>query len=189
MADEAAKRALVILATGAEEMEVTITVDVLRRGGIEVVLAGLDGDEPVTCSRRVRLVPDIALAQAQGPFDVVVLPGGLEGTERLAASTQVGELLRSREASGELVAAICAAPLALQKHGVFGGRAMTCHPGVEAIVKLHGVASPGTVVDDGNLVTSRGPGTAFEFALALVARLVGPERAAAVRAPMMLAGG
>lgn len=180
-------RALVILAEGAEEMEATIVIDVLRRAEVEVVVAGLDGLEPVRCSRGVRLVPDAALASlGGGGFDVVVLPGGKGGADRLACSAAVGERLRAQAEAGRVVAAICAAPIALAAHGLFKGKRMACHPSVNDVVAAHGelVASP--VVEDGQLVTSQGPGTAFAFALALVTRLRGAEVAAKVRAPMML---
>ena len=182
----ATPRVLVIFAEGSEEMEVTITVDVLRRGGLDVVLAGLDGAEPVTCARKIRIVPDVALRDARGPFDAIVLPGGAEGSRRLADSAEVGRLLAERERDGALVGAICAAPIALARHGVFGGRELTSHPSVRDVVGAHGRWSDRRVVEDGILVTSQGPGTAFEFALALVERLAGAERAREVRAPMML---
>lgn len=179
-------RALVLLAEGAEEMEATITVDVLRRAAIEVVVAGLAGADPVRCSRGVRLVPDVALADAAGPFDVVVLPGGKGGADRLAASPAVGEILRAQVTAGRLVAAICAAPIALAAHGVLGGLRMACHPSVNDVVAAHGKLTHAPVVEDGPLVTSQGPGTAFLFALAIITRLCGPDVAAKVRAPMML---
>ncbi|MCB9636532.1 MAG: DJ-1/PfpI family protein, partial [Sandaracinus sp.] len=94
--------ALVLLAEGAEEMEVVILVDVLRRGGIEVTLAGLDGPEPVRCSRGVLLTPDVGLADAPADPDVLVLPGGAGGAERLAASEEVGTRLRARQETGRL---------------------------------------------------------------------------------------
>lgn len=179
--------ALVILAEGAEEMETTITVDVLRRGGVEVVLAGLDGDQPVRCSRGMRLLPDAALSDvAHQAFDAVVLPGGAEGAQRLCGSDAVGSLLRAREKDDTLVAAICAAPTALSSHGVFRGRRLTSHPSVREILAKHGEVRDERVVEDGPLLTSQGPGTTFDFALALVARLCGTEKAAAVRAPMRL---
>jgi protein DJ-1 len=181
-------RALVILAQGAEEMEATITVDVLRRGVIEVVLAGLDGAGPVLCSRGVRIVPDAALADAKGPFDVVILPGGLEGARRLSESSAVGDLLRAQEAAGRAAAAICAAPMAIARHGVFAGHKLTCYPSVDDVVSAHGELTEAPVVIDRNLVTSRGPGTAFAFALALVERLASKEKADEVRKGMLLAG-
>jgi DJ-1 family protein len=180
-------RALVILAEGAEEMEATIVIDVLRRAEVEVVVAGLDGGEPVRCSRGVRIVPDAPLAAVDaGAFDVIVLPGGKGGADRLAGSPAVGERLRAQAAASRLVAAICAAPITLAAHGVFKGKRMACHPSVDDVVAAHGelIASP--VVEDGQLVTSQGPGTAFAFALALVTRLCGAEVEAQVRAPMML---
>lgn len=179
-------QALVLLAEGAEEIEATVVVDVLRRGGVEVVVAGVDGPGVVTCSREVGLAPDCALAEVRGPFDMVVLPGGLGGTERMCASADVGRLLAEQEAAGRGIAAICAAPLALVHHRVCGGKAFTSHPSVRGDVEQHGHYREDRVVEDGELITSRGPGTAFEFALALVARLVGSEKAASLRGPMML---
>jgi protein DJ-1 len=184
--DPKSPRALVILAEGAEEMEVTITVDVLRRAEIEVLLAGLDGAEPVRCSRGLRILPDAALSEVRGKFDAIVLPGGKGGAERLAGSAAVGDLLREQVAAGRLVAAICAAPSALRAHGVFTGSRMTCHPSVNDVVGAHGRLVEGPVVADGQLLTSQGPGTAFLFALALVERLRGAETAAKVRGPLML---
>lgn len=180
------KRVLVVLAAGAEEMETVIVVDVLRRAELQVVLAGLDGGEAVTCSRGVKLVPDAPLEQAQGPFDAIVLPGGAEGARRLAASPAVGRLLREQAAAQRLVGAICAAPSALAAHGLGQGREMTSHPSVRDAVARHARYAEREVVEDGPYVTSRGPGTAIEFALALVARLAGPDRARSLRAPMML---
>ena len=90
-------KALVLLAQGAEEMEAVISIDVLRRGGIDVTVAGLDGTGPVRCSRGVVITPDVALDDVEGEFDVLVLPGGAEGAQRLAQSDQVGELLREQE--------------------------------------------------------------------------------------------
>ena len=115
-----AKKALVILSPGAEEMETVISVDVLRRAKIAVTLAGIESSAPVTCSRDVRIVPDASLEEAasQGPYDVVVLPGGLGGSKRLAESQKVKEVLAAQEKAGRLVAAVCAAPSALLAHGI-----------------------------------------------------------------------
>lgn len=182
----AQKRVLVIVAPGAEEIEVVVTVDVLRRAGVEVVLAGLDGPGVVTCSRRVAIAPDAALAEVSGSWDAVVLPGGAEGTERLAASDAVGAILRAREKAGEVVAAICAAPFALAQHGVFKGHRMTAHPSVHEILSTHAELTAERVVFDRTLLTAPGPGASFDFALALVELLVGDAKAAEVAGPMML---
>lgn len=179
-------RALVILAEGAEESEAVIIVDVLRRGGIETVLAGLNGDGPVLCSRKVRIVPDVALSAVTGSFDAIVLPGGAEGARRLASSEAVGELLRTYSRDAKLVGAICAAPLAFQSHQVFAGKSFTCHPSVASRLSLYGKLVQAPVVEDGLLVTSQGPGTAFLFALTLVRRLMGDGRAAEVERGLTL---
>jgi protein DJ-1 len=178
-------KALVLLAGGAEEMEAVISIDVLRRGGIEVTVAGVEGKEPVQCSRGVMITPDVGLEEVEGDFDVLVLPGGAEGAKRLASSEKVGALLRAQEQSGRWVAAICAAPAALRTHKVFEGRRLTSHPSVRPMLEDWGVYSEHPVEADGNLITSRGPGTAFPFALRVVGALTNAERMAEVRAPMM----
>jgi protein DJ-1 len=179
--------ALVLLAPGAEEMEVTICVDVLRRGQVQVTLAGINGSDAVVCSRGLRLLPDAAFADVlDQDFDVVVLPGGLGGSEALAMDPRVGQLLRDRWQAGQLSAAICAAPIALLAHGVAEGQAITCHPSVASrLVKHYDVRETPVVVTE-QLITSRGPGTSFEFALELLKRLKGAELAALVRQPMLL---
>ncbi len=180
-------RALVVIAEGTEEMEATIVVDLLRRAEIDVVVAGLDGDGPVKMSRGVRLLPDVALADAGDDFDALVLPGGRGGADRFAASPAIAARLAAFEGSGRCVGAICAAPIALVQHGAFAGRRMTCHPSVDAIVAPFAQHATDEVVEDGPLVTSRGPGTAFAFGLALIRRLADDATAERVHAPLMLA--
>ena len=177
--------ALVLVAQGSEEIEAVISIDVLRRGGIDVTVAGVDGIDPIRCSRGVVVTPDVALDSVDGEFDIVVLPGGAEGAQRLALSARVGDVLRRQEQSGRLVAAICAAPIALAAHGVFEGRQLTSHPSVKEVLEDWGEYSEHPVVADGNLITSRGPGTAFPFALRIVGTLTDAERMLEVRAPMM----
>lgn len=187
---ETVRRILVPIAEGSEEMEVTITVDVLRRAGADVVVAGLDGTASVTCSRGVRIVPDVAFAAVAGErFDAIVLPGGGPGSRRFAASRPLGDALRAHDAAGRLVAAICAAPSALLAHRIGVGRRLTAHPSVADAVRAHADWVEDDVVEDGTLVTSRGPGTAFAFALRLVERLFDADTAARVREPMMLSDG
>lgn len=183
MSDEPS--ALVLVAQGTEEMEAVISIDVLRRGGIEVTVAGVDGVDPIRCSRGVVLSPDVALEDVEGDFDIVVLPGGAEGAQRLADSTGVGDLLRRQEESGRLVGAICAAPIALAAHGVFENRQLTSHPSARELLADWGDYKEHPVVADGNLITSRGPGTAFAFALRIVGTLTDAQRMVEVRAPMM----
>merc|ERR1712002_164840 len=174
-----APRALVLLATGAEEMETVITVDVLRRGGVEVVLAGIDGDNVVTCSRNVKIAPDTSLADTcQDQYDCVVLPGGGPGAAALGASKEVGQLLAQQDQAGRIIAAICAAPTALLAHKIGLGKNITSYPAPAFKEKLAGPYNyqEDKVVVDGNIVTSRGPGTSFEFGLELVKLLVGEDK-------------
>lgn len=165
--------ALVVLAPGCEEMEAVITLDVLRRGGVRAVAAGLEGPGVFAASRDVRLAPDTGLEALKDAkdFDVLILPGGLPGTEALRADARVRDLLMHYiNAPGKLVACICAAALVLDAHGLLEGRRFTCYPGVaDRIVSGERVEAP--VVEDGDLITSQGPGTAMAFALALVERL------------------
>jgi 4-methyl-5(b-hydroxyethyl)-thiazole monophosphate biosynthesis len=166
-----------------------IIVDVLRRAGVAVTLASVEpGRTEVVCSRGVRVVADALLpaAAAAAPYDAVVLPGGMPGAARLAASDAVTSIVRDQDAAGRLVAAICAAPaVALAPAGVLAARKATAHPAFVDGLPDASLASARVVVD-GHVVTSRGPGTAFEFALALVAALEGGAKAAEVAGPMVL---
>ncbi|KAB7497834.1 Protein deglycase DJ-1zDJ-1 [Armadillidium nasatum] len=181
--------ALVILAEGAEEMEAVISIDVLRRGGICVTVAGLSGNSPVKCSRSVVIQPDKSLDDAlkDGPFDVIVLPGGLKGAENLAASKTVGKILKEQEESERLIAAICAAPaIALTAHGIGEGKPVTGYPSMKDKFPSSYSYQEQPVVVDGNLITSQGPGTAFAFALAIIEKLLGEEKSRATAKPMLL---
>lgn len=182
------KRALIILASkGAEEMEVIITGDVLERGGIHVDYAGLDGTQPVDCARKARIVPSIAFDSAQNDaYDIVILPGGQPGSTTLAETPKVGDLLKTQAAAGKWIGAICAAPIALLSHGI-KTEVLTSHPSVrDQLVKGGYNYSEERVVVSGKVITSRGPGTAFEFALRIVEILEGSEKANSLISPMLL---
>ena len=175
------RKALVLLAKGAEEMETVITVDVLRRGKIPTTVASLDEDasRPVSCSRDVKVMADCSLkeAMAKGPYDAIVLPGGLKGAQNLAAAPAIKEILKKQEERGEIIAAICAAPIALKAHEICKGRKVTSYPSFKDQLVGYYDYCEDRVVVDGTLVTSRGPGTCFEFALKLVELLVDPNTA------------
>lgn len=172
-------RVLVPIAPGFEEIETATVVDVLRRAENVVVLAGLDGPGAHRGSRGIPFVPDEAFEAAEGPWDLVVLPGGMGNAERLAGDGAVRALLRARFEAGEPVAAICAAPMALDAAGVLPSGDYTCYPGIEARLQASGRRGD-RVVQAGPVITSQGPATAMEFALALVERLQGSERRAQV---------
>ena len=162
----------------------------LYRAKINVTVAGLDSSEPVECSRKVKIVPDTSLDEAikSGPYDVVILPGGGGGSKKLSESDAVKQLLQSQEASGGFVAAVCAAPTALLAHGVAKGKQITSHPAVRQVMEESGqyTYTEGRVCRDGTTITSRGPGTCFEFALSIVAALVGESVAKEIAGPMIL---
>lgn len=168
---------LVPLAAGCEELEAVTVIDLLRRAQIEVVVAGLEPG-PVRCSRGTVIQPDVTLDEAIArEYDMIVLPGGQPGARNLERDPRIRELLQRMAAADRFTAAICAAPKVLAEAGVLNDRRATAFPGT-----LDPAAYPRvrleerTVVTDGKAVTSRGPGTAMDFALALIALLAGRER-------------
>lgn len=166
------KRVLVPLAEGFEELEAVTVIDILRRAGIDVVVASLAGS-PVTGSHGIRLAADTPLAAlAEQDFDMIALPGGMPGAERLKKDPRIAEIVRSLHAKGRPVAAICAAPMVLAAAGVLRGRRATSFPGFLKDADEATVVGD-AVVADGGVITSRGPGTALDFALALVEALAG----------------
>ncbi len=169
------KKAVIILAPGYEELEAVAVVDILRRAGIDIKIAGLDS-APVPSARDVKIVPDTTLDEIRDErFDLVILPGGLDSTETLAKDERVVDMLKRQLQGGRMVGAICAAPTVLDRHGLSKGRQITCHPVCRQAVKNSNL-SQDRVVEDGLLVTSQAPGTALEFALRLVERLEGSEK-------------
>ena len=168
------KRVLVPLAEGCEELEAVTIIDLLRRAGIEVVVAGLR-DGAVTASRGVRIVPDMPLDEALTlDYDMVALPGGLPGADHLAADWRITDLLRRMNDSGRLIGAVCAAPRVLARSGILHGRIATAYPGILQ-QEGHPDISGDAVTRDGTLITSRAAGTAMDFALELIEALAGPQ--------------
>jgi len=170
------KTALVVIADGSEEIELVGVVDTLRRAEVDVTVAAVGDRRTVTCSRGVVITADALLAElAEDAFDAVVLPGGMPGADHLRDSAALAARLRAQDARGGLIGAICAAPaVVLAPLGLLDGRAATCHPAFFDRLDRSRRREDRVVVD-GHLVTSRGPGTALEFALALVERRRGRE--------------
>lgn len=177
---------LVPLAPGCEELEAVTIIDLLRRGGIEVVTAGLDSG-PIQCSRGVVLMPDVSFASALSrSYDMVVLPGGGPGADRLDSDPRIERLLKQMAAEGHYVAAICAAPKVLARIGLLDGKLATSYPGFVDKMKLPTVTYvTKPVVHDGKIITSRGPGTAMDFALHLVEVLAGKAKREEVEAGLV----
>ncbi len=167
-------RVCVPLAKGFEEIEAVSLIDVMRRGGIEVVVAGVN-EELVTGANGITVKADTDIKYVVADeLDMIVLPGGWEGTHALAENETVQDLLREMKAKEKVIGAICAAPFALKTAGVLGSK-YTCYPSVEEQIGKEGYTDKQKVVIDGNVMTSRGPGTAICFGLAIVKRLVGEE--------------
>jgi len=168
---------LVPLAQGCEELEAVTVVDLLRRAGIEVITAGLD-EQPVHASRGMTLIADMSLdAALLRDFDMIVLPGGLPGADHLRDDPRVIDLLQKMAAAGSFTAAICAAPRVLAHAGLLDGKRATSYPGALDIDTVPGLDYQETaVVMDDKVITSRGPGTAMDFALTLIETLVGREK-------------
>ncbi len=178
---------LIPLAPGFEEIEAVTLIDVLRRAELHVVVASL-GEELVLGSRGVSILADVNLAQVDlDSVDVLCLPGGMGGTLALRDDERILGLVRRLCESGQLVAAICAAPMVLEAAGVTEGRAITAHPGVGDQLGTDDVRPGERVVRSGSLLTSQGPGTTMEFALAIVADLCGLEVAQGI-ATALVAG-
>lgn len=165
---------LVPLAPGFEELEAVTIIDLLVRAGIDVVSAGLVSG-PIKASRGVVIIPDMGLDEAlQREFDMVVLPGGLPGADHLNSDPRVQALLTTMAQSDKYTAAICAAPKVLASLGLLEGKTATSYPGTLEKMGLNRTQiTQQSVVTDGNVITSRGPGTAMEFALTLIEILVG----------------
>ena len=167
----------ICMADGCEEIEGLTVVDILRRAGIKIDMLSINDTLTVTGSHGIefkadKLVKDVASFD----YDGIVLPGGMPGTTNLEANTHVQKGVMQLFNQGKLVAAICAAPSILGRNGVANGKKVTSYPGFEdAFSKANYVEEP--VVVDGNVITSRGMGTAVDFALAILSYLKGKDAA------------
>ncbi len=180
---------LLPLAEGFEEVEAVGLIDVMRRGGIEVRIAYIDDrlshGKVVTGANGIGVKADTALKNIiYDDFDMMVLPGGWDGTYALAEHKHVIELVQEFKAK-KIIGAMCAAPFVLKKAGVLGND-YTCYPGAKDEIDHPGYRDDLKVVTDGNVMTSQGPGTALCFGLAIVERLVGKESMQAVKDGMLL---
>ena len=170
-------RVLVPLAQGCEELEAITITDLLTRAGVDVTTAGLD-ENPVTASRGTRIIPDTSIEKVlDQQYDLVVLPGGLPGADHLRDNAHVQALIRKQAADGKYIGAICAAPKALAEAGLLDGKTATAYPGVLEALGNNQIHVKNSALEiDGNIVTSRGPGTAMDFALTLIELLEGLSR-------------
>lgn len=178
-------RALIPLADGFEEIEAMTVVDVLRRAGFEVVLAGLHSGQ-VESVRKVSVIPDTTIDTVSADkFDMIILPGGQPGTSNLSADVRVIRLLKEFGKGGKLICAICAATTVLSQADLIRGKRVTAYP--EYRDKLPGAQyEDSAVVIDGKIITSQGPATAMAFALAIVSRFAGRHAADEIAAKLLI---
>lgn len=178
-------KVLVPLATGFEEIEAITIVDILRRAGAEVVLGALESIH-VIGAHGIEIKADVLLdTQDASAFDMIVLPGGMPGATNLSKNEKVLALLHDFEQEEKYIAAICAAPLALKAAGVLKHH-YTCYPSFEHQILHDGYTDAQDVVCDKNIITSRGPSTAMNFAMVLVEILYSAQKAEKLRKDLLL---
>jgi 4-methyl-5(b-hydroxyethyl)-thiazole monophosphate biosynthesis len=179
-------KVLVPLAGGFEEIEAISIIDVLRRAEVEVLVASLNEQSAVKGANGVTIVCDVNIKNVEvDSLDMIVLPGGWDGTYALADDVNVQSILKEMDAKGKNIAAICAAPYALNKAGVLKQN-YTCYPSVEEQIREEGYqGDKSMVVEDANVMTSRGPATAICFALAIVKKLKGQEMYEALKSGLL----
>lgn len=175
------KKIGIFMADGCEEIEGLTVVDIVRRAKMEIVMISITGKREVTSSHQVTFLTDALAAEVDyDTLDGIVLPGGMPGTLNLQADETVNKVIRQFAVDGKLVCAICAAPSVLGAAGILEGKCATCHPGFEE--KLTGAkVEEKEVVVDGNVITSRGMGTAIPFALEIVRYFADDEAVEQVR--------
>lgn len=168
-------KTLVFLANGAEEIEAITIIDVLRRGGVDVLGVSITDLKRYQGAHDIWSSADCLIDDIKGLDDVeaLVIPGGSEGVDNLKNDKRVLDLLKEGNDSGKLIGAICAGPLVLNELGLLEGRSYTCYPSLEEGIK--GNYQEDRVVVDGNIVTSQAPATAMEFALELLGQIKGSQ--------------
>jgi len=167
-------RVMVPLANGFEEIEAFTVVDVLRRARIKVDMIGVIGSV-IQSKHGVKVIVDRTLNQINPEdYDAIILPGGSPGYQNLGRSAKLMEILKTFNSQNKLIGAICGAPTILAKEGLLDNKRATVYPGHEKILPY---PRDGTVVVDGNIITSQGPGTAIDFALKIVAKILNPAEA------------
>lgn len=194
-----AKKALVLVANGSEDIEVVATVDVLRRGGIDVKLCSVENNnkKPLTCANSVQLVADLHIDDVQGQeFDAVIVPGGSKGTETIGSCKKAGKLILDHYQKQKIVAAICAGPIAISEHLGDADKnsrqhEITCYPEAADSLKtkFQSINLNEKVVDsrinNRHLITSQGPATAIQFGLRILSHLTNEKKADEIRQKLL----
>lgn len=175
----------IFMADGSEEIEGLTVVDILRRAGMEIITISINGTNSVTGSHGITFLTDTVFEHVNfDDLDGIILPGGMPGTTNLGAHEGVNRIVREFFEQDKLVGAICAAPTVLGAAGILEGKHAVCHPGFEAGL-TGAIVSEEAVMTDGNIITSRGMGTAIDFALAIVAYRKGSEAVAELKTKLV----
>ena len=178
------KKVVLFFANGTEEIEALTALDLLRRAGAEVTLAGVGGKE-LTGSHAIRITADMDASDVSSfDYDMVVVPGGMPGTMHMDASSVVDRALCEVNKNGGFLAAICAAPLVLGKRGYLKNKKAICYPGFESYLD-GAILAKERVCRDGRIITAAGAGVALEFALTLIEALYGEEKEKQIRASVL----
>ena len=178
------KKVVLFFANGTEEIEALTALDLLRRAGADVTLAGVGGKE-LTGSHDIRITADIDASEISSfDYDMAVVPGGMPGTLHMDGNAVVEKMLAEVNRNGGFLAAICAAPLVLGKRGYLKNKEAICYPGFESYLE-GAVLSQNRVCRDGNVITAAGAGVALDFALALILALYGEEKEKQIRASVL----
>jgi len=180
------KKAYLFLATGFEEIEAIATADILRRGGVELVIVSITGEYTVVGAHQIPVWADTLFEDVDFmDGDAFILPGGGPGSHLLNECEALKKLLVCRYEHRKLIAAICAAPMVLGGLGLLEGKKAICYPGMESTL-TGAILTDQPVVIDGNIITGKGPGLAFDFGLTVLAALQGQEVADNVAADLLL---
>ena len=171
-------KVILFLAEGFEEVEALTVVDYLRRKSILVDTISITDNETVKGAHDIIVITDKKIDELKevDSYDGVVIPGGMPGASNLRNDNKVIEIIRTMNDSGKLVASICAGPMVLERAGVIKGKKVTSYPGYEDVLK-DSIYQEESVVIDGNIITSRGPSLAVEFAIEIIKYLRGHEKA------------
>ncbi|XP_066166901.1 protein DJ-1 homolog C isoform X3 [Oryza sativa Japonica Group] len=171
---------LIPIANGSEEMEIIMLTDVLRRANVNVVLASVEKSTSIVGSQRMRIVADKCISDASAlEYDLIILPGGPAGAERLHKSSVLKKLLKEQKQTGRMYGGICSSPVILQKQGLLQDKTVTAHPSIVNQLTCE-VIDRSKVVIDGNLITGMGLGTVIDFSLAIIKKFFGHGRAKGV---------
>lgn len=172
------KKANILLADGFEEIEGLMCVDLMRRAGIEVTMVSIYDRVEIRGARNINVVADTVISKMSDDADMLILPGGMPGTNYLKESAEVKAAILKYLEADKYLAAICAAPTVYGEMGLLKGKKATCYPGLESsLIGAEWTGENVKVAVDGQFITSRGVGTAADFALKLIEILDSREKA------------